>query len=418
MTSTTQCSSLSAPPADYRLIALTQSEVAFGLTDLNGIITWTNGAFARLTGYGCEELAGCPVGMLRARSHSEAFYAGIRETLDAGTSWAGRLNIGRKDGTECAGRGIAAPVWDADGSVVGYSIIARDTTEETRLEAQIAQLQKMEAIGELAAGIAHEINTPIQYVGDNLQFLQGAVADVIRLVQTLEAACESGKEAAIPPEAQADIRRIRDEIDLDFLREELPQAIEQALEGRDRVAAIVRAMKEFAHPGDDSLTPVDINHAIENTLAVSRGEWKHLAEIERNLDPAMPSVPCYPGSFNQVLLNLVVNAAHAIAEKRNAGNAENGTITVATRVCGNTAEVVIGDTGNGIPAEIVHRIFEPFYTTKDVGKGTGQGLALAHAVIVEKMKGRIEVDSAPGEGARFTLYLPLSPPESGETVGA
>lgn len=200
---------------------------------------------------------------------------------------------------------------------------------------------------------------------------------------------------------------MRQEIDWDYLKEEIPLAIEQAMEGRDRVAAIVRAMKEFAHPGDEELTPVDVNRAIENTLAVSRGEWKHVAEVSLDLASDLPPVPCYPGSFNQVLLNLVVNASHAIADTRERRNGASGLITISSALRGPWVEIIIGDNGCGIPPEIVSRIFEPFFTTKDVGKGTGQGLALTHAVIVDRMKGKIEVDSTPGRGTRFILTLSL-----------
>lgn len=387
--------------------AFAQARFAVAMADTAGRIVYVNAAFREHIGYSRDEVVGQSFSLLKCDDHNDAFYQTIRERLAAGGFWSDKLTVRKKDGTRYHSRSIVAPVTDGGGRLLGYSVFSRDTAAESKLEAQLSQLQKMEAIGEMAAGIAHEINTPIQYVGDNIQFLKDAIDDVLRLVEALSRTCELGRTGSIPEEKLEEIAALHQEIDLDYLKEELPLAIEQALEGRNRVAAIVRAMKEFAHPGDEELTPVDVNHAIENTLAVSRGEWKHIADIEKDLKAALPHVPCFPGLFNQVLLNLVVNAAHAIAETRVTGQEEKGRITVATRREGDFVIVAITDTGCGIPQEHVHRIFEPFYTTKDVGKGTGQGLALAHAAIVEKMGGRIEVDSTPGKGTQFRLYLPL-----------
>lgn len=392
------------------LLALDQTPIAVSLVDPGGTITWVNAAFSRFTGYSAAEAVGAPITMLGSPAHDTASYEVVRDALRAGDPWSGRVTIVCHGGSTCRARATATPVRGGDGLPLGYCIFAQDTSEEVKLEAQLAQLQKMEAIGELAAGIAHEINTPIQYVGDNIQFLRDGITGVLQLVEAMESVCEASRRGPASTGDLEAIDRIRDEIDLAFLKEELLPAIDQAMEGRDRVADIVRAMKEFAHPGDEERVPIDVNHAIENTLAVSRGEWKHVACIERELDPCLPAVPCYPGSFNQVLLNLVVNAAHAIAEARGSGAAAKGTIRVSTRTAGRTVEIGIADTGCGIPEGSLRRIFEPFYTTKDVGKGTGQGLALAHAVIVERMQGRIEVDSTPGQGTQFTLHLPLEDP--------
>ncbi len=387
-------------------LALAQAEFAAAITDAHGVITYVNDAFTRLTGFVPQEAIGKSIEILRTVNYDDAFYDAIWQRLTSGERWSDRLAVGRKDGGAYRSRSFAAPILDPGGAVAGYSFFSRDTSDEAKLEAQLGHLQKMEAIGEMAAGIAHEINTPIQYIGDNIQFLREAAEGMMRLTEASTAACEAGRNGPIPPEVLDKLENLRREIDWDFLNEEIPLAIEQALEGRDRVAAIVRAMKEFAHPGDDELTPTDVNHAIENTLAVSRGEWKHVADVDLALAAHLPPVPCFPGSFNQVLLNLVVNASHAIAERRESGG-DKGVISISSALRENAVEIVIEDNGCGIPAEIISRIFEPFFTTKDVGKGTGQGLALAHAVIVERMKGQLEVDSTPGEGTRFLLRLPL-----------
>lgn len=400
------------------LQAIAQFRFGVGMADPHGTVTYVNGAFTTLTGFSSEEIVGQHVEMLMSPDHDSRFYDTIRQTLSAGQSWSDKLTIRKKDGSQYHSRSVIEPVTDQHGTLIAYSFFSRDMADEARLEAQLGQLQKMEAIGEMAAGIAHEINTPIQYVGDNIQFLKSAIDDLLRLVDEMELACEEGRTAPVPGSRLDGIAALREEIDLDYLKEELPQAIEQSLEGRDRVAAIVRAMKEFAHPGDEERAEIDVNHAIENTLAVSRGEWKFIADIKRDLDPQLPPVPCFPGLFNQVLLNLVVNAAHAIGDVHTSGQEEKGCITVATRREGGEVVVMVGDTGCGIPAEQIQRIFEPFFTTKDVGKGTGQGLALTHAVIVEKMGGRIDVDSTPGKGTQFLLFLPLDDTGASEDIGS
>lgn len=391
-------------------LALAQADFVALTVDRQWIITFVNDSFTRLTGYAREEAVGQSIDLLRSSTYNDAFYAGIRERLEAGETWSDRLVVGRRDGSHYRSRSIAAPIHDGAGNIVGYSFFSRDTSDEARIEAQLGHLQKMEAIGEMAAGIAHEINTPIQYIGDNIQFLREATEGMMRLAEACDAAFEAGRSAPLSPDVLEGLTALRHEIDWDFLKEEIPLAIEQSLEGRDRVAAIVRAMKEFAHPGDEELTPVDVNRAIENTLAVSRGEWKHVAEVSLDLASDLPTVPCFPGSFNQVLLNLVVNASHAIADTREGRNGAPGLIAISSALRGTSVEIVIGDNGCGIPPEIVSRIFEPFFTTKDVGRGTGQGLALTHAVIVDRMKGKIEVDSTPGQGTRFILTLPRENP--------
>jgi signal transduction histidine kinase len=201
-------------------------------------------------------------------------------------------------------------------------------------------------------------------------------------------------------------------MDLDFLLEEIPQAIDQSLEGIDRVKTIVAAMKEFSHPQDDSMGPVDLNHAIRSTATVCRNEWKYVAEMELNLDPQLPSVPCHAGEINQVVLNLTVNAAHAIQEKlgtcpKTKHPEEKGRITISTEKTGDEVEIRIADTGCGIPREIQAKVFDLFFTTKPAGRGTGQGLAIARAAVVEKHGGSIDMVSEPGEGTTFFIRLPL-----------
>jgi PAS domain S-box-containing protein len=283
----------------------------------------------------------------------------------------------------------------------------RDVTDRKRLESQLAQAQKLESIGQLAAGIAHEINTPTQYIGDNVRFLQDAFNDIGRVLEKYDQLLDAVKTNMSTENLILEADSIKDEVDVKFLIEEVPEATEQALEGVDRVGRIVRALKEFAHPGSEEKTPVDINRAIESTITVARSEWKYVAEMETEFDPTLKLVPCLPGEFNQVILNLIINAAHAIGDVVSTGSNGMGKITVSTLQNGPWAEIRIGDTGPGIPSAIKSKIFDPFFTTKEVGKGTGQGLAIAYSAIVDKHQGTIEFETEHGKGTTFIVRIPI-----------
>lgn len=298
----------------------------------------------------------------------------------------------------------------------GFIITGADITQRKSLEDQLQQAQKLEAIGQLAAGIAHEINTPTQYIGDNARFLKdswASLGELLGLCQAMQK--EATKQGAVSRESLTRFGQLSQESDADYLLREIPHAIDQSLEGVQRVAQIVRAMKEFSHPGSQEKCGVDINKAIDTTITVARNEWKFVAEMVTHLDPDLPLVSCRVGEINQVILNLIVNAAHAIASVVGDGSKQKGQITITTRHQSESVEVAIQDTGPGIPAEIRSRIFEPFFTTKTVGKGTGQGLALAHSVIVKKHQGQIWFDTEVGRGTTFFIRLPL---EAGTPEGA
>jgi signal transduction histidine kinase len=279
--------------------------------------------------------------------------------------------------------------------------------ERLSLEVQLRHAQKLEAIGQLAAGIAHEINTPTQYIGDNTKFLAEAFQDVFRVMDAQDGAMEGTLAGAPMPE---NLRAIREEADLPFLRAEIPKAIEQSLEGIARVTKIVRAMKDFSHPGSEEPVEVDLNRSIESTITVCRNEWKYVADLVLDLDPALGTVLCFPNEMNQAVLNLVVNAAHAIAETLPAGTDAKGTLTVSTARSATMAEIRVRDTGSGIPEHVRSRIFDPFFTTKAVGKGTGQGLAIVHTVVVERHKGAVAFETELGKGSVFILRIPLAGP--------
>jgi PAS domain S-box-containing protein len=289
----------------------------------------------------------------------------------------------------------------------GFIVTGDDVTRRKYLEDQLRQAQKLEAIGQLAAGIAHEINTPTQYVGDNTRFVKeswGSIAGFLDFCGTVRLQALTG---ALAPETLAHFEELYAQCDFDYLVKEIPHALEQSMEGLQRVSHIVRGMKEFSHPGTEEKRAVNLNRAIETTITVSRHEWKYCAEVVPEFDETLPLVPCLVGEFNQVILNLIINAAHAIAAALGTNTLDKGTIRITTSRDGSWARIAIADTGTGIPMEIRSRVFEPFFTTKDVGKGTGQGLALAHSAIVNRHQGEIWFDSEVGVGTTFFIRLPL-----------
>ncbi len=300
----------------------------------------------------------------------------------------------------------------SNGNVTGLLTIYADHTEKFELQRKLDDASKMEAIGQLAAGVAHEINTPIQYVGDNLNFLETTSREVGQLLSTagsLAAKVLSGVDSTAEAEAMlADF----DKADLDFLNEEVPRAVEQSLEGVVRVRKIVQALKEFAHPGKEEPEPTDLNRVIESTISVATNEWKYVADVVVELDPDLPLAECQAGQLGQVVLILVVNAAHAIADRYGDGGPK-GTITIRSMAQAGSVEISVNDDGGGIPDDVLPNIFQPFFTTKEVGKGSGQGLSLAHNIICRDHGGTLTVDTAPGTGTTFTISIPtLSIPGS------
>jgi signal transduction histidine kinase len=299
-----------------------------------------------------------------------------------------------------------SPIRDAMGKIVGASKIARDITERKLLENQLLQSQKLESVGQLAAGIAHEINTPIQFVGDNVRFLKDVFPDLTKALKIYSEATIGTANTELSEELPLELKRGLDALDLDYLLAEAPKAIDQALEGIGRVTQLVRAMKEFSHPGSKEKSLVDLNRAIRSTVTVARNEWKLVANLTTDLDPELPLICCLPDEFNQVILNLIVNASHAIEDAQKERNGALGEIKVQTRNHEHWVEIRIQDTGTGIPEGVQSRIFDPFFTTKQIGKGTGQGLAIARSVVVDKHGGSIDFETRQGVGTAFIIRLP------------
>ena len=318
-------------------------------------------------------------------------------------------------GNQCTVITSAREILDTNGVRIGAVVATQDISQRRVLERDLAQAQKLESIGQLAAGIAHEINTPTQFIGDNVRFLDESARTIMAFLGELGAqVAQAGSE----PLDAGRIAAALAHADVAYLQEEMPRAIAQTLEGVARIAKIVGAMKEFSHPSLERAA-LDVNHAIASTVTVATNEWKYVADVSTDFDDSLPPVPVVPGAFNQVILNLIVNAAHAIAAAAALEPARGkGTITLTTRRCGESVEILVADTGCGMPAHIIPRIFDPFFTTKPIGKGTGQGLAIAYDVVVNKHGGTIGVESEAGVGTTFRIRLPLREPAMAGAVAA
>jgi signal transduction histidine kinase len=287
--------------------------------------------------------------------------------------------------------------------------MARKRAEEQKkkMEVELRHAQKLEAVGGLAAGIAHEINTPIQFIGDNTRFLQDSFRERTEMLDKYEEVYQAARRGLVPAELLQQVIDVRKKIDWDYLREEVPRAMEQMLDGIDRVAKIVRAMKDFSHVDRSSeKTAADLNKALESTLVVARSELKYVADVDQDYGE-LPPVLCHLGDLNQVFLNLLINAAHAIGDVMKKTGVK-GRITVRTRADGDWVEVSVSDTGSGVPEAVRRKIFDPFFTTKGVGKGTGQGLTLARAIVVEKHGGTLTFETELGKGTTFYIRLPVN----------
>jgi PAS domain S-box-containing protein len=395
------------------------------IIDADGHRLYTSPSYQFILGYEEQEMARLSSTDLLHPEDAQRVSQALIGIMEGRPTQRLEYRLRHKDGRWLHFESTAAIIPDAEGGPMRALVVARDITErkasemnQAAMEVQLRQAQKLEAIGQLAAGIAHEINTPTQFIGDNITFLRDAFRDTFDLVEKVASHLGTGSEAAaqLPPDPRAALAEL-EASDLAYLREEIPKAIRQSLEGVERISKIVKAMKDFSHPGGASLTLTDLHQAIESTITVSRNEWKYGAELVTDFAPDIPPVPCFPGEFNQVMLNLIVNAAHAIESARE-GKAPDfkGQIRIKTHLAKDEVVITVSDNGTGIPEAVQSRMFEPFYTTKPVGKGSGQGLAIAHAVIVEKHRGRIEVESSVGQGTSFILHLPLNTSEQGEGI--
>jgi len=313
----------------------------------------------------------------------------------------------QKDGSSFSADFIVCPTRGEDNEITGAVLIFRNLTEQRLQEANRIHSMKLESIGVLSAGIAHEINTPIQFIGSNLAFLQESFQDLLQLITAYSKFKEVALSgSSLPEELISEIERLEDAADVEYLQDEAPKAFEQTLYGVDRVTKLVLGLKGFAHSGDsESKRSADINDIINNALIVCQNTYKYVAQMELDLGE-LPSVNGYPGDIGQVIINLVVNAADAIADHRGKSSAM-GTIKIRTACEGESVIISISDTGGGISEGLQQRIFDPFFTTKDVGKGSGQGLAISRNIIHDKHQGKLTFESTIGIGTTFCIRLPL-----------
>ena len=382
------------------------------ITSTEGIILETNHALIDMLEFPREEVVGKHVSEFVDRDEAESMRARVADLAAARitTSRTHRRLVTRSAQPLLADIQATA-VLDAQGRTKMIVTLLEDVTERNRLEVELRHSQKLESVGRLAAGIAHEINTPIQFVGDNVSFLSGAFEQLLALCDTYRSLCEKATSAPLSQEDIARQRHAEEAADLEYIRQNVPTSIASTLDGVGRVARIVQSMKAFAHPDRGERSSADINTALHNTLTVATNELKYVAKVETEYGD-IPAVSCFLSDLNQVFLNLLVNAAHAIADVVGKSG-QRGTIKVRTYQEESHVVVAISDTGTGIPPAARGKIFDPFFTTKGVGKGTGQGLALAHSVVVEQHGGKITFDTEMGKGTTFYVSIPATLPESG-----
>jgi PAS domain S-box-containing protein len=331
--------------------------------------------------------------------------AALRKALETGIAQNFETTTPGPDGAARWFDSQIAPI-SVGGAIAGAVLVSQDVTERKRAHAELLAGRQMALLGTLSAGVAHEINTPIQYVGDSLRFLREASDALLQLFDKVQGIRQRALQGEPLEEAAREATLAEEDADLPYLRENMPQAFERCLEGLNRVTTIVRSLKEFAHPGGLEMAPADLNRLIRNTLAIAVNEYKYVAELQTELGE-LPPVTCHAGEIGQAVLNIVVNAAHAIGDVAKA-NGSKGVISVRTRQEGDTVLIAISDTGTGIPEDVRSRVFDPFFTTKEVGKGTGQGLAIAHSTIKERHRGELSFETQTPGGTTFFIRLPIA----------
>ena len=396
---------------EYFNTVINTSQDAIIAVDSNGRITIYNTAAEHTFGWTAAEMLGGTLDRILPAGSEHEHAKNFNAYFSTGVPSAAIGKTLRLEARHKSGRHLPIELSLAAGNFAdGRFAVAvlRDVTDRQNMETQLRQSERLQSIGTLAAGIAHEINSPSQFANDNISFLQQSYTNILALLRD----CAGILPRLHPdPEASKDHAELCSrlaEADLDFLSQEIPVAIGDALEGIKRITGIVKAMKAFAHPGSNEKTLADINRNIQDTVTVCRNEWKYVSDLEMNLASDLPPVSCLVAEINQVLLNLITNAAHAIGDVVEKQPGSKGRITISTRRDGNCVLIEIKDSGSGIPQELHQRIFDPFFTTKKPGKGTGQGLAISRSVIVDKHGGSMSVESSPGQGAVFSLRLPFA----------
>ncbi|MBN1818334.1 MAG: PAS domain-containing protein [Sedimentisphaerales bacterium] len=367
------------------------------------------GNFEELTGYAKADLL---TGRLRwmnlvfekDRPMVQEAYQQCRKT---GEDLKVEYRITAKDGGERDILDRARPVFDEKSQVIGLEGMFTDITFRRKAERQLERTQMLQSMGRLAAGIVHEINTPVQFIGDNIHFLSDSFRQLMTLMVQYRDIVDRAEKSGLSDIDREALQTARQETDLDFLSQEIPSAIEQTMEGVKRVTSIVSAMRDFSHIDERRMAPADINKALNSTLIVVHNALKYVAHIETDFDKNLPLVLCCIDDLNQVFVNLLINASHAIGDKINRSAGEMGTIAVGTCKEGENVIIRISDTGTGIPEEVQKRMYEPFFTTKGGDKGTGQGLLFVRTIVCDKHKGKLDCQTEVGKGTTFIITLPI-----------
>ena len=390
----------------YRTLVETMQEGLLTV-DRQGVLTFVNQQMSAMLGLQPVDMIGKNCLDFIDVACRNRFTAGLVVTKDVS---AERFEIvfSGSDGHGVHTLVSPTPLYDGFDCYNGAFAVVTNISILKELQTQLLHAQKLESIGQLAAGIAHEINTPTQYVINNIRFLQDAFAEIGEMLVAYEHFFAAMQEGRTVGDSRQSVLAMRDRLQQESLMQEVAAAFHDTVEGIERISRIVGSVKTFAHPGQDRNLPADLNEAIRSTIIVSTNEWKYVADIETDLDPTLPLVPCNISAINQVVLNLIVNAAHAIEESSEGGGRGKGRIHIASKGLGDFAEIRVRDSGSGIPENIRNRIFDPFFTTKEVGKGTGQGLAIARTIICETHRGSITFDTETGRGTTFIILLPLA----------
>ena len=363
-----------------------------------------------LTGYTTGELLGLPdgwKGIIHPQDQSK-----YSEIIDKCKSDHCRFELEYrildKDGSFCDVLDRGEFIYSESGEAVGLNGLLTNITTQKQISRELDRSQMLRSIGKLSAGIAHEINTPIQFLGDNMRFLDDSFTQISELIQIYTALRNNLSEKDAEKELVDKIFAKEEDIDFDFLIDEIPQAIEQSQNGIKLVSTIVSAMRDFSHIDDKRKASADLNKALASTIIILRNELKYVADVKKDFDENLPEIVCCIDDIHQVFLNLLINAAHSIEERINTGETQRGEITVKTSQQGSEVVVSVSDTGMGISPEIREKIFEPFFTTKSKGrKGTGQGLAMVMSIVEGKHDGKVELESEVGVGTTFTVKLPI-----------
>jgi PAS domain S-box-containing protein len=384
----------------FRSIAENSADL-IAVVDQAGHRIYNNPTYGRLLGYSAEELKNTVSFQQIHPDDRPLVTRAAQKALETGVGQIIEYRMQRKDGTYVTLESHGSFIRDSQGEIEALVISAHDISDRR----MAMQTEKLSAIGQLAAGVAHELNTPAQYVSDNLTFLRDTWSEL----DAAMAFCAAPAQALIPSDSGSSDGVIfaSSPRDWDWLRKEVPRAISQSLEGIRRMTKILGAMRRFSHTGGGEREEVDLNEALDATMTVAQHQIKDIADVQTDYRPELPRVECYCDELNQVFLNLIVNATHAIRDASTQGTGHRGKLTIRTRQIDRDVQIEIQDNGSGIPQDARGRVFDPFFTTKQVGEGTGQGLAICHEIIVQKHHGTIWFDTEIDKGTTFFVRIPI-----------